>query len=620
MMQPRFRQDLVAEPIEDGGTRFIDVADPDSGHVFRFFEVEYSLACAMDGERDVGGIVRWAHEELGLATNSKEVTTVIATLGDLGYLENGAAKPTAIPSPVVAAKAAPISAATRAAPEPGLGAGVVVPRTHTPSQPAPDLELGSAGSAGSAGPAAREDLPKSADLELGLPGGAAAPVREQTAVDDIPLGMAGRTSEPVIERHTESDVDDVSLDLADHLAVKPADVQEAVRASQVMRAVDVPPDLLAEMEAKPERKPEREARKLEPAPATTPPARKVEPAPEPVRAKPEPVRPMPQPVAADRSEPKRPVAPPAQRKVSPALVFVLVVVVLGAAAFVTYKYVLQKSDRTEQTSAAPVAPPVAPRPPPPPALETQKLVTEQPPADEIKAQMAGAIEVLPADGVQVKQGEPVVKMAGYKPIETEAVAIAKDIDNRVAVELANAEKERDAAQAAGNKAGVTAAEAKIADRNASIADKRGKLAAKKAELDKYVVAAPDDGAVTLVAKPGARVGVGDVVAKVVRPPVLVATFTKAKVGERTGIIGRHAWVVVKSSGAKVSCKIVSDAIEVACPKDTASDGAEAVFAGIDTTMPAPPAEAPEIEMGEPAGSAAPAGSAGHSGSAGSAAK
>ena len=40
--------------------------DPDSGNVFRFYEVEYSLACAMDGERDVAGIVKWAEEELGL--------------------------------------------------------------------------------------------------------------------------------------------------------------------------------------------------------------------------------------------------------------------------------------------------------------------------------------------------------------------------------------------------------------------------------------------------------------------------------------------------------------------------------------------------------------------------
>ena len=32
--RPRFKQELVAEPIEDGGARFIDLMDPDSGNIF----------------------------------------------------------------------------------------------------------------------------------------------------------------------------------------------------------------------------------------------------------------------------------------------------------------------------------------------------------------------------------------------------------------------------------------------------------------------------------------------------------------------------------------------------------------------------------------------------------
>ena len=66
MARPRFRQDLVAELVEEQGQRFIDVGDPETGNLFRFYEIEYSLACAMDGERDVAGIVQWAQEELGL--------------------------------------------------------------------------------------------------------------------------------------------------------------------------------------------------------------------------------------------------------------------------------------------------------------------------------------------------------------------------------------------------------------------------------------------------------------------------------------------------------------------------------------------------------------------------
>ena len=59
LARPRFRQDLLAEAIEENGARFIDVIDPDSGDEFRFYELEYAMACAMDGERDVAGLVKW---------------------------------------------------------------------------------------------------------------------------------------------------------------------------------------------------------------------------------------------------------------------------------------------------------------------------------------------------------------------------------------------------------------------------------------------------------------------------------------------------------------------------------------------------------------------------------
>src|SRR5262245_29332823 len=85
--RPRFRQDLVAEAIEDSGAKFIDVMDPDNGTLFRFYESEYSLACGMDGQRDVAGLVRWAEDELGLKPSQNEVRAVISTLGDLGFID-----------------------------------------------------------------------------------------------------------------------------------------------------------------------------------------------------------------------------------------------------------------------------------------------------------------------------------------------------------------------------------------------------------------------------------------------------------------------------------------------------------------------------------------------------
>ena len=60
-MRPKFRHDhLLAEPLEDNGSKYVDVMDPDTGSMFRFYEVEFSIACGMDGARDVPQLIAWA--------------------------------------------------------------------------------------------------------------------------------------------------------------------------------------------------------------------------------------------------------------------------------------------------------------------------------------------------------------------------------------------------------------------------------------------------------------------------------------------------------------------------------------------------------------------------------
>ena len=238
--RPRFRTDLVAEPIQEGGKLFVDVFDPDSGTGFRFYEVEYSLACAMDGERDVAGLVRWAKEELGVEPSAGELATVINTLGDLGYLAG----------------------------EPGvdvgdLAMGVVTGPSLAPPQ-VEEFELGTAGGA----VAAPVDLPR-VDVELGQAGGVASP---RQIVDDfgagpelgrddfpqppsaaIPVAQLRPSTIPDSDHDGPTDLprpvplaggdEDVSTDLSDHLAISASDVKEAVRQSKVMSAVEMPADI-----------------------------------------------------------------------------------------------------------------------------------------------------------------------------------------------------------------------------------------------------------------------------------------------------------------------------------------------------------------------------------------
>jgi|GEM_PF-1854164 len=199
---PLFRTDLVAQPVFAGGQVFVDVTDPDSRKTFRFYDFEYSIACAMDGCRDVNGLISWATDELGLSPTPAELASVIATLGDLGYLSEGAAgnvvsahdRPTPAPTPI----AAP---AVGAAVDLGL-AGPTSAAASTPpgSTPSSDVELGRPGRSPIAPP--RPTPPKADDVELGFSGvGDAAPVEDarhvpSAEIEIAPLGGTSATSPP----------------------------------------------------------------------------------------------------------------------------------------------------------------------------------------------------------------------------------------------------------------------------------------------------------------------------------------------------------------------------------------------------------------------------------------
>jgi hypothetical protein len=402
--RPRFRTDLVAEPIDEDGQRYIDVIDPDNGNAFRFYEVEYSIACAMDGERDVRGLADWAREELGITPSSDEIANVVATLGDLGYLE-AAGRPMfgddLVQKGVVAPPPVPVRAPAVELGAGGLTAGWNVPTTaERAAVSGDDLELGRAGGRVTATGPALESM----DVGLGA-AGAAAPAGEVIEFDaptpppynDEPQASLRRTTSVDDEEgpthlpqpHAgDFDDDEVSVDLSEHLAIRPDDVKEAVRASQVMKAVDVPPELLAQLG-------EREQQIAHAAEAAKATARAAQNTPVPSPQRNTPVVPMeaqpefapfgetrqpvelPQPIAVGKSKPVRvadaaraadvaarlaeatkgPVEAPERPGTSPVLIVLLIIVILGAGAFFVWKYVLDKPkpaappDNTSQTGS-----------------------------------------------------------------------------------------------------------------------------------------------------------------------------------------------------------------------------------------------------------------------------
>jgi hypothetical protein len=594
--RPRFRQDLLAELVDEQGARFIDVMDPDSETIFRFYEVEYSLACGMDGERDVPGIVKWAQEELGISPSPQEVRTVIATLGDLGFIAAGEAT------------AQPTEPAAR----------VVVTPQAKPYAPT-ELALDPAAAPRAPGSTAKHPVQTPDARAAGAPGrGSDRPTPR--AFDASPPAISAEAATTASK--SAADVSEVSIDLSDHIAVRPDDVKEAVRASKVLSAVEVPPDLLEAIEDRPAERssgssssalPKPPAPNLEPVPPLARPAELSKPAeisrpPAPSRpaeisrppelrsdAKPErsplsrppndtatarpPVE-LPQPPVA------KPVAPPApSRRVSPVLIVLVVLIVLGAGAFVVWKYVLEGQGAGTQASPAPAIQPVKPPPPapppPPPPAPAAKIGMEAPAPDEIKLAQPGMIDTIVADGTAVKAGDEIVKLAGYKPLEAAATSASGSV-TRLKAQIETLTKQRDAAQAAGNKAMETTAIADLEERQKALAGKEELLAGRKKELDKFVMRAQASGTFIRVAKPSTKIAAEAVVGKLQRDAIPTATF---KLGDTKPFTVNASIEVTAGKGEQhVTCTVAEvqpDGIKVVCPADPA------LTEGTDVTLKVP---------------------------------
>jgi hypothetical protein len=576
--RPIFRTDLVSRPVEDAGHRFIEVTDPDSGHSFRFYEVEYAIACAMDGDRDVDELADWAKIELGLDPSSDELKTVISTLAELGYLDNGQPR---------AAEAPPLDR------PPPAGRATVTP-------PGPPL-----------GPS---------PFDFG------APIA-------TPLG-----AEP------ERGLRDLSTDLSEHLPVRKADVQEAVRQSRSMHAprppstpseeddfdeqqtpVPMTPSARAPAAAAAGADPFGTARRgMEPAPTTPAPmnpalqktlmgtgapssapgshgfgGRAPTPPPTVLPDKPEhgafaggpapgaaqaqgraaaPARQGGLAREASWSPGKGPaespiVAPPRQAGFLPYLVVLLVLGALGAAAYWWF-FVREAEGAGEGAGAVSEAPPVAPsavspsaaaQPPPPPqpavatptpepAELTSTLEAGPAQEQEVRAPKAGRIAWLAPSGGEVTEGAPVAKFEGYQPVEY-SVKEAQDSQRGYQEKL-------DQATARGDKDAMKTAEG-------NVKRKQRDIERHTEELAELVIKAPIAGVVEPSVKPRATVKQDEPVAKILAQSEPHATFT-LPVGASPTAAEVH--VVSKSDPSlSATCKVQASEpgkLVVSCPTDS----------------------------------------------------
>ncbi|MDQ3339740.1 MAG: hypothetical protein M4D80_31650 [Myxococcota bacterium] len=594
--RPRFRQDLVAEAIEEGGHKFIDVGDPDSGNMFRFYEVEFSIACGMDGERDVAGIVQWAKDELGLTPSTKEVREVISTLAQLSFLDQ---------SPVARAAATdrPTASAAASSRETELAAGVVVGQQQKRPAAGLDLELGQAG----AKVAAAAPLPKGAEFELGTPGaGAATAMPPRAPVEDVGLGAPGARNAPAAAKS------DVSLDLADHMGVKPDDVKEAVRQSRQMTAVEAPKDLLDQADAPvppPKATPAAAtpaavtpvaatpAAAQKPAAAVAAPVEKKPAAAKPVEQKPAESKPL-EKKPAPQERPivvaeKKPMPEAPRQGISPMLIILLVLAIGGAGAYFAWRYLIRgKTETSAKVTPPPVTPAsgsvAAPTPPPAPVQPKAKIEIAAGAPRDILGVFAGNIESIDVTERDVDTSDILAKLVGAKRLEADIANLDKEIERRKATVKAaeDARAKLNPAPAEGSaeqpkapsEAQVKAADALVAKTMKALEDKQNERVTKEENLEKLYVRAPAEGKVTILAKQGQKIEENVPVAKFTPKPAPTAMFKL----EKNMTMDRGLAVPIKVGEKMYTCEVADSTVDgtrVVCRMNAEglAEGAEATL-------------------------------------------
>lgn len=569
LSRPRFRTDLVAQPIEESGQRFIDVTDPDSGTTFRFYEVEYSIACAMDGQRSVPALADWAEAELGIAPrpSSDELERVISTLSELGYLTSQSSLAADI----------------------GLGhAGTPDTKETLDYLPsAPDLELGFAGNEASdlRGP----EMPQAADIGLGhagnegmgapalldVNGGATVeevdedeptkmlerrPPSDRSAVDLPPPPPPGGDIEPqaVLRPTTNADSDEdgptalpapasefedeVSVDLTDHLKLGPDALKEAVRQSKMIPAVE-PPAVPGIKDSAPP----------PPPPAPPVPATPVPPPTE-----------LPDKPAISVSKTTEASTPTGEKssKVGLLVVVVILLLLVGAAAFEFFtntfgvRGMLGLDEKAEPAKPEPKPEPVVKKPPPP-KPPTAALTAVEVPVQQVAAPKDGVLAFVAEAGAEVEEGAELAKFKGFERIESKI----RETQGRQEVYQKRLEK----AQAADNDREVTRNQAKVDEKREAVAELQK-------ELEAFVLAAPIAGVVDSPLPANSKVKAEQPIMGIKVPPTLQATFAMPD-----GLTYEEAAEVEVTAGDKtLACKVIGvdgGNVKIDCPSggDIATD-------------------------------------------------
>jgi hypothetical protein len=637
--RPRFRNDLVAQPLEEEGVLYVDVTDPHSGNTFRFYDVEYSIACAMDGQRSLDALAQWTASELGIETTSDELTNVVKTLAELGYLEGeGEAAPAHAAdsglelgppgrSPLEEPAPPPPAAEPVELGPPGAifgGAAAGAPRIE-PGQAAQELEdldleemKEPAGRHATAPPPLPSDIAVKPEEETSFAGlldeeeaaaaaAAAASAREVSMVadepphpldDEDPTKLPRPMMAPPDEEPDEIETD-MRVDLSAHLTVSKQEVAEAVRSSRVHAVPELPKDVRFDDEAPKSADEARPAIVASISPsATTPvpdrlPERPAGATTLPDRPSLRPSRPL-APIEPSRVPPA--IRPPERRRSSMGLwIAIILLLAAGAAVLIVFKdaifgsdhYSSRKPTQVQDVPSPPTHEPVA-SPPKPETTAEPKPETrpEAPPepktppamAATVRAEGGGAGEVkAPAEGQIVWVADEGATVAAGAPVAKYQGAKKEE------AKLVEGQQRGEYYAKVLAEAEKANDEDKAGIAKAKVEEKKRMVEEATAALENLVVKAPSAGKVAKASRPRA-VKAGDVLVEMggEGEKVLRATFDA---GDAAGKFASGAEVSLSAKSAPD--KPISAVVESAADGKVTVRIPAGVAAGEEVLLPAP---------------------------------
>ncbi len=577
--RPLFRYDLQTTAIQESGHRYVDVTDPNGGKSFRFYEVEYAVACGMDGQRDVAAIVRWAMLELELQTTPAEVSAIVAKLAELEYIDVGA-------------QAGAITAADDSGFELGSsGKSAVSTARPAPPAVASDVELGLAGRSDTVAEPKKESI--DSEFELGLAGNegiddaaeAAAPAEiaataelaavQEAKAAEVAATEAAKTAAAAAASAAKAAAAVAAETAAAAAAAAAEEKKASAAAALVITPDDLPIDVAAGLAIAEEATPELVAESsdisnsiAEEATATAKSGgdaialadsdenqAKREAAEKKADA------------LAKKSKDRRPLV---RRSASIVLWLLLLGAVAGAAYYYFFHtpYVLEHpADQPLHLNQTPQRAKAKPKPKPELAAPSTLTVTEIPTADAL-AVRSGVVEWVSDPGSDVSEGDTILKIRGSSRLQA---AVDKETN---ALEVYQAQLET--AEARDD-------EAKRAVVEADIARKQGDLDAANAKLAPFVVRAPISGTVEVLVKARDRVKAEQAIGRITGVAKSIVVFNLS--GEVFAEEGQEFQIeTVEDSELTATCIVAAtneQEITLECPSDLGIKADTAVKLSVD---------------------------------------